>query len=120
MLSASIKELTMHPEFEKFLNPDNFITGFDSLTENIGFQQQQYDKGKSIGNLANEIHISISNTWSSVEPDGGITSYERIGVHACTAALLKGFLDSSAKVVVHRVIDGKVEKQTIKEARYVA
>lgn len=86
---------------QDFLNPDNFITGYDSL--NAEYQTQQYNKGLELGKNALVINISVSDVWSMVMKDGSLrTSYERIGYHAGTAALLRGFIDSGAKIVIWR------------------
>lgn len=93
--------------FDTFLNPDNFKTSFD--TEII--DNEQYQKGLSIGNNSDKISISCFNTWST----DSITSYEKIGTHAGTSSLLKGFLDSKAKIEVYREINNQIKSKIIKE-----
>ena len=107
----------MHPEFIKFLNPDNFITRYDSCPDNLEYAEEQYKKGLEVGNKSREINISYNGVWSATDIYGyNMISYERIGYHACTKDLLKGFLDSNAKIIVHREIDDKIQKCVIKES----
>jgi hypothetical protein len=89
------------------------------LPHNENRAKEQYEHGLEVGNNAKEIHISYSDSWSADNLDGSYTSApERIGYHACTKDLLHGFLDSSAKIVVHRDIDGKIQSQVIKESSH--
>ena len=112
------KEPIMNPEFSKFLNPDNFVTHYDSLPHNIEYAKEQYSKGLSIGNQAKKIHISITDSWSaSMLNNSYISAYERIGQHACSKDLLRGFLDSSVAIIVYRDIDNEVESCIIKTAK---
>lgn len=85
---------------EDFLEPDNFRTDFDTPESDA----EQYRLGRRIGARSTEIHVGTRNVWSARGWDGSSTAaYERIGYHRSTAALLRGFLDSPAAVVVHRV-----------------
>lgn len=89
---------------EAYLNPDNFRTMYDGYESNNEYAQEQYDKGLRIGNEFDEIHISYKSVWSASNLDGRKVchSCEGIGYHGCTAHLLKGFLDSTARIIVHR------------------
>jgi hypothetical protein len=86
---------------EAFMTPENFITGFDGL--NPAYAIEQYRKGLTIGGLATQIDISVSDVWSAKMRDGALrSSYEKLGYHAHTASLLQGFIDSGVKIVVWR------------------
>lgn len=93
---------------QDFLEPDNFRTDFDTPASDA----ERYRLGRQIGGRSREIHIGVTNAWSARGCDESFTTaYERIGYHRSTAALLRGFLDSPAAVVVRR-LDGTT---TIKE-----
>lgn len=91
-----------------YLIPQNFITEFDVLPEhlNSGYAQKQYQRGLEVGKEYSLIVIGPQSVWSGHEPynkqSSYIESWEGIGYHACTANLLQGFLDSPARIVVHR------------------
>lgn len=84
-----------------YLNPANFVTAFDRYPGNTEYAQQQYDNGLRIGHEFAEIHISETGVWSASSPNRLITSYETIGLHACTCDLLHGFLCSGAPIFVY-------------------
>lgn len=104
----TITELSaMTPDM--FLNPDNFKTLSDTWPQNVSYQTEQYQKGLAIGYESEYITISVSNVWgcqfkvSPAHPYGGsCSSYETIGYHAGTAALLRGMLDSGCPIKVYR------------------
>jgi hypothetical protein len=82
-----------------FLHPRMFITGFDTPESD----NEQYEKGLEIGRESEYVGIAKNGTWYSKPLRGGVcTSYEGIGYHRSTAALLKGFLDSGTEVYVSR------------------
>ncbi len=88
-------------EPEAYLNPDNFKTGWDN--NNPARQKQQYDKGLEVGAESEVVFISCNGTWGARGKDNShTTSYEGIGYHSNTDALLRGFLDSGCKIVVYR------------------
>lgn len=88
-------------EPEAYLNPGNFLTPWDALDSS--YSRQQYEKGMRIGQEASTVYIAINGTWSARMKDGShISSYEGIGYHSGTSALLKGFLDSGCRVSVYR------------------
>lgn len=86
-----------------YLNPDNFKTMWDGEPENE-YSVQQYNAGLKYGNEFDEIHISQRGTWSASNIDNrtNVTGYEGIGYHRCTSQILQGFLDSTARIFVHR------------------
>jgi hypothetical protein len=85
-----------------FLIPENFRTGWDGQVGDPR-REEQYRKGLAMSEQAHTISISYSDSWSATMKDGGSqTAYERIGYHACTADLLRGFLDGPAQIVVYR------------------
>ena len=89
---------------DKFLNPDNFITPFDSLPEKKIYADKQYHIGRDYGFKSKAITISYRGVWGAVMNDGSITtSYEGIGYHRCTADLLRGFLDSHCDIYLTRL-----------------
>lgn len=87
-----------------YLSPEMFRTSFDAWHVNAGTNKsKQYLDGLKTGQDSIEIHIAINSVWSARLKNGGhLSSYEGIGYHACTADLLRGFLDSGCKIVVHR------------------
>lgn len=87
---------------EDFLRPELFVTQFD-FQHKGKYDIEQYEKGKRQGEQAVVITISVSGTWGSSNKSGSSTSsYEGIGYHACTADLLRGFLESGAPIRVYR------------------
>lgn len=48
------------------------------------------------------VHIAVNDTWSANRRNESISSYEKIGYHADTAALLQGFIDSGCTFFIHR------------------
>ena len=90
----------MHPI--QYLIPDYFTTPFDSLHVNNGYADKQYQKGLDLGHNARYITIVLNGAWSSMMLDASLhTSCETIGLHACTADLLRGFIDSKATIMIY-------------------
>lgn len=104
---------------DDFYRPDRFVTGFDTLERGA----KQFNKGMEIGKQAYEINIAINDTWSArikrvkrLSPsndeveyeESTLSSYEKLGYHANTCDLLKGFISSGCKLIVHREINGHV------------
>lgn len=84
-----------------FLDTTKLVTNYDGLNREYG--NEQYNKGLEIGSKATEVHISVRNVWSAKLKTGGhMQSYETIGYHSGTAALMRGFIDSGVKIVVWR------------------
>lgn len=75
------------------------------------YADKQYEKGLKVGRDNDYIFISANGTWGAMRDrprdHSMITSYEGIGYHGCTDALLHGFLDSGAPIVVYRYDDLK-------------
>lgn len=90
---------------ESYLNPELFRTEWDTLPANTGkgYSDQQYQTGLLVGRESEYVTISARGTWGAVGKRGSVTtSYEGIGYHACTADLLRGFLDSGVSIIVYR------------------
>jgi len=84
---------------ECFKHPRMFITAFDTPERDA----VQYKKGLETGKNSEYVTIARNGTWTARTNNGGVvTSYEGIGYHASTAALLRGFLDSGTEVYVSR------------------
>lgn len=100
---------------DAFTDPSNFLTDYD--TNNQTYIAEQFYKGLNTGREATQITISIRNVWSARLPSGYmIYSYETIGWHAGTAALLQGFLASGVKIIVYRqLLNGTIEETVIQE-----
>lgn len=97
------KELAALPA-EAYLNPENFVTEFDSWIVNVSrkYGEQQYQEGLKIARDSYEVGIAGNGTWYAKGKNGGhTTSYEGIGYHACTADLWRGLL-TAKRVVVYR------------------
>ena len=102
---------------EAFLTPERFST----VNDTVAGASKQYAEGLRVGAECETIHLSTGGTWGATMKNGAsLTSYEGIGYHANTAALWRGFLDSGAKIVVHRYINGKLTSTVLKEARVAA
>lgn len=91
---------------EAFCEPDQFRTAFDTP----GRSDERYQYGMKLGReQAREITIAINGAWGATMKTGGsLSAAERIGLHADTAALLRGFLDSGCALTVYRMRDGAV------------
>ncbi len=91
------------------LGPEAFLSceifKLDSDTRDLA----PYKKGLDIGRNADEIHISVTNSWKANMKDGtSLSSDERIGLHKNTAFLFCGFLDSKVPIILHRMERGRV------------
>lgn len=101
---------------EAFLRPEDFVTGYDVHLRREGYDRKQYEKGLNYSRQAASVIISINCTWAANLRDGSsVASYEGIGYHACTADLLRGFLDGPARVVVYRWTGKEVRETVIKQ-----
>ena len=84
--------------------PQMFRTGYDTPESD----KAQYVVGLEHGKDAEYINICANGTWACSHKDGGLTtSYEGIGYHRSTAALLQGFIDSECTIYVNRYDDPK-------------
>lgn len=97
-----------------YLNADNFATPFDA--QHIGkYDKEQYETGLKYGRDSHYVFISYNGTWGASMKDGGqLTTYEKIGYHACTKDLWKGILDSGTPIRVYHdgsmhVVRGETE-----------
>jgi hypothetical protein len=110
---------------EAFLKPEDFSTEFDGRVP--GYAEEQYWKGVALSMEYSRIVIRAGGTWAAESgpyyPEANIYmgncaySYEGIGYHGETAALLRGFLDGPAPVdVERRQEDYSVITTRIKEA----
>lgn len=103
---------------ESFLNPELFVTEYDNLSSHIeqGTKEKQYRTGLKVSREAKCVFISAYGTWGADLGNGtSLSAPEGIGYHACTADLLKGFLDGPAPVKVYRMTDKGITCTTIKE-----
>lgn len=98
---ASYKELAEKPASD-YLVPENFRTSWDG-PEGSKYREEQYRTGLSYSENATRITIGQNSVWgASMKSSSVVSSYEGIGYHACTADLLRGFLDGPAEIVVYR------------------
>jgi len=97
-----------HLPAEALLQPELFASPLDALS-NAAYAAEQYAKGLETGRNADAIHIAVNNVWSAAMKDGAsLSSSEKIGYHAHTAELLRGFLDSGCPIIVHRVTPDRI------------
>lgn len=98
-----------------YLNTDSLVTFFDGMGTNSGLAAKQYHEGKLIGMLCDHVSIGYNGCWSATMKDGShLSSYEKIGYHACTADLMRGFIESGCAIFVYRFgtkWDGKTKIQ---------
>lgn len=81
-----------------------YRTPYDAWMVNEEYRREQYTQGLEMARRGDEVHIAINCVWSAKRLDGGfISSYETIGLHACTADLLRGWLDGGATIIDHRI-----------------
>jgi len=89
------------------IRAEDFVTEFDVPGDT--YDVEQYNKGLQLTRDYNEIHISIYNVWSaSAAKDGSdraCFSYETLGLHRSTAALVQGWLDGGIKIIRHTLVD---------------
>lgn len=84
------------------LNPSDFVTEFDAYPRNAKYAEEQYQKGLDHGIKGWLISIDVDGRWSASRDGVHITSYERIGYHACTADLVRGWVDGGAAIHDYR------------------
>ena len=101
-----------------FLNPQQFTTEHDTKVDGYAMQQECY--GMTIGQASHTILINRYGTWFAYKLDGGMIASgdERIGIHANTADLLKGFLASPASIVVQRYENNTITDHCIKQCNH--
>lgn len=109
---------------EAYLNPENFVTKFDTLNASsekataAEWAIKRYEDGLAIGKEWGIINITNRSIWQATTTEGGsLTSSEGIGYHRNTKELLQGFIDSGAEINVKR-FDGQYFTTTrIQESR---
>lgn len=90
----------------------DYVTPFDAWRENRDYHQAQYDKALKMAQQGAIIHISVTGGWSAEIPPqhayqtgySSVTAYERIGYHACTADLIRGWQDGGAPIIDWRAV----------------
>jgi len=103
-MSRSYKELIQVPAAD-YLEPERFRTEWESMFPFENRHREQYKYGLKVGSEADVVFIGYSSIWSAKLKSGvHLQSFEGIGYHAFTADLLRGFLDSGVKIVIHRLI----------------
>jgi len=118
-MSWEYPELQEFPA-EAYLEPSNFQTEHDCTAPGsrpAAYAVEQYQKGLRISKEAKRVTIGVDSVWGCLRRDGGMTrSYEGIGYHAGTCALLTGFLQGPAELVVYRWGPTGITEHIIKEA----
>ncbi|MFK0231189.1 hypothetical protein ACIQUL_36095 [Streptomyces sp. NPDC090303] len=109
---------------EAFLKSEDFATEYDEKFPELS--EKNYQEGLKYSTEYGRIIIRTNSTWAAegggIDPVTGAIhmgaySYEGIGYHGHTAALLRGFLDGPAPIdVERRQDDGSVTTTRIKEA----
>lgn len=70
------------------------------------YNAEQHAKGLDIGSKAEHVTIAVNGVWGAKMKDGShIHSYEKIGYHAGTAALMDGFKASGVEIIDYREKD---------------
>lgn len=88
---------------EAFRNPDNFRVAADDWQENADLPRRQAAVIAELAPNVRHFVINANGTWGAEMTDGGILStYETIGYHSGTAALLRAILDTGKPVIVYR------------------
>lgn len=100
-----------------YLVPANFVTGWDAdgATMQDGRSRQeyadsQYATGLDYGRQCRGggyilIHLDNGRWLAQLTRGAFVSSYECIGLHANTAELLRGFLDSGCEIRVYELSD---------------
>ncbi len=113
-MEKTSKDLAAMPA-DSFLDPELFRTGSRLDTVPNVRETAKYRQTLADCTQWREIHIATNNVWSAHNVDNGHTqSYEKLGYHANTAALLAAFLDSGIPVYVHRDTGKEVTKTRIR------
>ena len=102
---------------EAYLTPDMFKTEHDQKVD--GFAKDQQLTGMKIGQESHTILVTRDGAWSAFKHKGGmVSSNEIIGVHANTSDLLRGFLASSASIVIQKMQNGEIAYTWIKQCSH--
>ena len=101
---------------QSFKHPELFRTDYDNLPVNELYAKKQYAHGRKVSEESECICISVFDTWSAnLKSGASLTAYEKLGFHANTSDLLRGFLDGPAKVIVFRLEGDGITRTVIKE-----
>jgi len=89
-------------ELRQWLEPEQHVTTFDADDD---YAARRYVDGLALSHRFRRIVIKDwSGQWSAegddVHPNSTLMSYECIGYHRSTDALLRGFIDGPAAIVV--------------------
>jgi hypothetical protein len=104
-----------------FIDPTNFTTSYDLIKPKRN--KEQYEAGLAIGRASHTIYINRHSSWASfalrnASHQLATFSHERIGTHANTSELLRGFLDSPAAILVRRETEGLHRYTLIKQSAH--
>lgn len=84
------------------VDPNDFRTDFDGLHDGTAYPEQQFAAGEKLAKEGYVLTIGQSGTWvASRSERDTIVSYERLGYHACTKDLLRGFLSANGKCLFY-------------------
>lgn len=86
---------------QDYLNPENFTTSFDKQHQITDYPKKQYETGLNTGKSYQILYINAYGVPICQGGKGSVRFYERFGYHACTADLLRGFLDSGIPIEVY-------------------
>ena len=79
---------------------ETYRSDYDPQHIKTGYKDKQYNTGLTMAQTCYRIHISRYGVWSSDNKDGSTTfSCETLGLHACTADLLQGWIDGGATII---------------------
>lgn len=83
-----------------------YRTDYDPQHVKTGYKEKQYNRGLQMAGECHKVHIARNGVWSSDNKDGSTTfSCETLGLHACTADLLQGWLDGGVTIIDYRSED---------------
>lgn len=105
---------------EAFLNPADFVTAWGGEKDTAYLAKQRevaLEASWRAYETGGHVYVSANGAWGASGPGWFISTYEGIGYHAGTAAVLEGLLEGPAAFDVYRDVDGKVTRTRIKEPR---
>jgi hypothetical protein len=90
------------------INPADYRTAWDG-PHNAEYRAKQFADGKALAEQGAAIYISVTGSWSARVPVAGrpgeyshVSAYERLGYHAGTEDLLRGWLAGGARIYDYR------------------
>lgn len=92
------------------LDAADYVTEFDVIN-NDNYAEKQYAKARTMAEGGAIVHIGANGVWSASTPNkyarnpefcSETRSYERIGYHAHTDALVRGWQDGGALIADYR------------------